>query len=546
MKPKSYLVLMLAVLLSLSLLASCGGEVGDEKVLVFAMWSSPEGLFNENLSTSQYDSHSYAGIFSGLLRSAPDLSLNPDLAEEYEILNDGKTFYFKLRNDVYFHDGVKLTTKDVAFTFMWMMHPDYAGPRAENWAYIVGFDEYQAGERDDVPGIEIINDREIKFHLSQIDAPAFRDVATWSISPAHVFEDTPVADRPNHPAIQMPIGTGPFKFVEYVEGQYVVWERYDRYHGTKAKMDRIIVKVANQDVSQAELLTGSTDVAWISPNAQDFALYRGTKGMNLELEVKEFQGNVYQYMAFNMREDRLFGDKLLRKAAEVAIDRKGMIDGLMDGFGIVQPGHIASVSWAFDPNLIPKEYNKARAIQYLEEAGWTQIGSDGVRIKDGKKLEFTLTYPTGNPVRMESALLIQQNLQDVGFKVNLELLDFPSLSPKIFMEHDFDAYLMGWALGVDPDATSIFSAGVYYNPMGFDNERNEELLRAGRAVIDEDLRQPIYVEWQQLLAEELPYVWLYSMNEAYVYNSKLREFKPNAFNMWWDVELWHWAEDDAE
>ncbi len=547
MRKKSLLFVIICLILAV-LLAACGAPPqtedpngdeeaappDDENQLVFAIWSAPEGVFNLNLYESRYDADSFEPLFDGMLGSNPDLSYYYNLAEEYSISDDGLVFYYKLRDDIVFHDGEPVTTADVKFTFEWMSHPDYTGVRADNWQALVGFEEFQSGETDDLEGIKIINDQEIEFHFATVDAPAHFRVSTWGISPKHVFEGTPVGELENHPAITAPIGTGPFKFEQYVEGQYVEWVRNDDYHLGAPKLDRIIIKVANNDVALAELITESVDAAWMEPNLSDWANFEAT-GF---LAIEEYPQNGYQYMGLQ-NDHPIFGDTKVRQAITYGIDRHSMVEDLLDGMGIVQVGHMSSVSWAYNEDMDAYPYDPEKAKELLAEAGWTP-GSDGVLQKDGKKFEFTLSYPTGNPVRMDSALIIQQNLKEIGVEVELDIMDFNALIETVFDNQDFDAYLMGWGLAADPDATGIWGEDTAWNACNFRHPDNFRLLAEGRAIVEVEDRKPIYDEWQQLLYDEAPYVFLYASNEAYVYNDALKEFKPNPFAIWYDVKDWHW------
>lgn len=540
---KKRLVLLMVLVVIVAAIAGCAKpatqppeqeQPKEKSQVVFALWSAPEGVFNYNLYESRYDADSMGPMFEGLLKRNPDLSYKAGLADVWEVKDGGLVFYFKLRDDVFFHDGKKVTTDDVKFTFEWMMHKDYTGVRASNWQYIKGYDAFKKGETTTVEGIKVINEREIEFHFSQIDAPAFGTLSTWPISPKHVFEGTPIGQLKDHPGIKNPIGAGPFKFVRYVPGQFVEMEAFENYHYGRPKLDVIIVKVANADVAVAELLTKSVDAAWVQPNKKDWNNFKGS-GF---LSIIEYAQNGYQYMGLQ-NEHPLFNDRRVRQALTYAIDRPGIVKNLLDGMGVVQFGHMSTVSWAFNDKLTYRPYDPEKAKQLLEEAGWV-LRNDGFRYKDNKKFSFKLSYPTGNPVRMNSALVIQQNLKDVGIEVVLDIMEFATLSTKVYQNRDFEAYLMGWGLAADPDATSIWGPGENWNAVNFNHPRNGELLKAGRSVVEQEKRKPIYDEWQELLFEENPYVWLYAGLEAYVFNGALKEFKPNPFGIWWDVELWHW------
>jgi len=365
---------------------------------VIAIWSEPEGLFNPNLYESVYDAYSFEPVFAGLMRYDPDnyYELIPELAESMEISDDNLTITFRLRDDIYFHDGEKVTAEDVKWTFEWMCHPDYTGFRAGMWEFIEGFNEFHGHDKldaegkpvldaegnpvrvapaaDELSGIEIVDERTIRFHLSQVDAPSLTQIATWPISPEHLFEGTAIADLENHPAITAPVGAGPFKFVRYEAGQFVELEAYDRFHRGRPALDRIIIKVAAADVAQAELITGATDIAWVQPDAEDFALYE-ENGLN----IHQMPANAYQYMGMKL-DHPILSDVRVRKAITHALDRWAMVENLFDGMAIVQTSHMSSVSWAFDPNIKPLAFDPERAAQLLDEAGW-KLGEDGFRYR---------------------------------------------------------------------------------------------------------------------------------------------------------------------
>ncbi len=525
------------VLFSMPLLAGGRGEApAPDSGIVMAIWSAPEGMFNPNLYESAYDA--YSGVdpvfgVSGMMTHDPhnDYELIPNLAESMEISADNQTFTYRLRDDIFFHDGVPVTTEDVKFTFEWMAHPDYTGVRAANWMFIEGFEEFQSGNAQELSGVEIVDERTIRFHLSQVDAPSLIRISTWPISPKHVFEGTPIADLESHPAMTAPIGAGPYRLVDYVDGQFTVLEAYDDYHRGRPKVDRITVKVASSDVQLAELLTGSSDLAWVQPSADEFERYR-----QAGLEVVAYPANAYQYMGIDYHHP-ILSDKRVRHAITYALNREQMVEALFDGMAIVQTSHMSSVSWAYDPDLEPLPFDPARARRLLDDAGWT-VGNDGVRTKDGERLQFTLSYPSGNVQRERNAEIIQSMLGDVGIDIELEMMEFGSLIPKVYDERDFDLYLMGWSLALEADPSGIWLSTDQWNAVGFDHPDNDPLILAGRETMDLEERAEIYREWQQLLVEEAPYVFLYSEEEAFVHTPDLKNFQGDAFSMWWNVEQW--------
>ncbi len=372
--------------------------VEGEDQAVIAIWNEPTGLFNDNLAESTYDAHSYTPVFAGLMRNDPrnDYELVPELAQSMEISEDNLTITFVLRDDIYFHDGKKVTAEDVKFTFEWMTHPDYTGAYLSQWIFIEGIEDYYLGTEEEVEGywareyedeegevqvsyhapeltgIEIVDQRTVKFHLSQVDAPSLTSIAIWSISPKHVFEGTEIAELEHHEAITQPIGAGPYKFVRYEEGQFTELVAYENFHRGKPKLERIIVKVAAPETAQAELIAGQTDIAWVRPNASDFALYEENG-----LKIHDMPANAYQYMGLNLK-NSILQDVRVRLAITHAIDRWAMVQNLFDGLAIVQVSHMSSVSWAYDESIQALPFDQEKAAQLLDEAGW-ELGKDGYR-----------------------------------------------------------------------------------------------------------------------------------------------------------------------
>ncbi|MFO7952068.1 MAG: ABC transporter substrate-binding protein [Bacillota bacterium] len=547
MSKKSLALLLVIIMLSVGLLAvGCepeeegaeepvdGEEAGDEETgddeagddeesaLVMAIWSAPEGNFNPNLYESAYDA--YAAVdpcFTGMMTHDPDADyeLIPELAESMEVSDDEMTFTYTLKDDIYFHDGEPVTTEDVKWTFEWMMDEDYTGVRASYW--------------ETIEEIEIEDERTIHFHFEEVDAPALINVSTWAISPKHVFEDTPIAELEEHPNVnQEPIGAGPYKLTEYADGQYTILEAFDDYVGGKPNVDQITVKTASSDTQMAELITGSSDLAWVQPEKDEFEAYQ-EEG----LEVVNYPANAYQYMGIKL-DHPVLSDKNVRHALTHAIDRWEIIDALFEGMASVQTSHMSMVSWAYDEDLEPLPYDVERANELLEESGWEMDDDDGYRYKDGERLEFTLSYPSGNAPRERNAEIIQDMASDAGIAIELDMMEFTTLTDLIFEERDFELYLMGWSLALEPDPTGIWLSDDQWNAVGFDHPDNDELIREARRTTDMEERAEIYSEWQELLVEEAPYVWLYAEDEAFVHTPDLKNFQGDAFSMWWNVEEW--------
>lgn len=532
--------------------------------LNLSMFSAPKGVFNPILYEDQYDSNIITRVFDGLLQFNEKLELICNLCASYEISSDNKTVTFNLRKDVKWHDGTPFTTKDVAFTFRAMLHPDYAGVRTGDYAALVGvaamldardqltkqveenkISKEQAAQQrmagweawlngDGKKAIQVIDDHTIAFTTDEPYAPFLQNLA-FDIIPAHLFEGRPIGEMADHPATKKPIGTGPYKFVQYVTDQYVELARYEGYHQGKPYIPTIIYKIANQDVAIGQLKSGELDYIEINPS--DVELVKGDP--NITVYTRPDFG--YQYMGLN-HDNPLFQDEAVRQAMMYAINRPAIVDQILKGYGTVMNSHMPPALWAYDEsslNLYP--YDPEKANQLLAEAGWTQKNADGYLVKDGKEFAFTLKYPSGNKVREASAPLIQADLKAIGIKVDVQMMEFATLVTTVFDERDMDAWLMGWSLSVDPDPGAIFLPNNKWGQVtGWTNARNEELIQQGTRVLKVAERKPIYVEWAQILNEELPYVFLYSQNVVdAVRTDKIQGLKPDDRGTLWNIwELW--------
>lgn len=506
----------------------------DGGTLNLSMYSAPKGVFNPIVYEDQYDSNVIGLVFNGLLKLNEKLEYVPDLAETVTIAPDNKTVSFTLRQDVKWHDGQPFTAKDVAFTLKSILDPKYPGVRAGDYMDIVGAKEFKEGTATDVAGIQVEGDYRISFTTLEPYAPILERLA-FPIIPAHVFEGADLAKIGEHPATRQPIGTGPFQFVDYKPGQFVELTRNPDYFLGKPHIEKIIYKIVNQEVALGQLQAGELD--YVPAKPADIPMLQAMPNVTT-VEQPSF---AYQYMGFNFL-NPLLADRAVRQAMMYAMNRKGIVDQLLEGHGTIMNSHMVPVSWAYDAqSLEPYDFDPTRAEQTLQAAGYTR-GTDGIYAKDGKRLEFTLKYPSGNKVREQSAPLIQDNLAQVGIKVNLEMLEFATLAQQVFDDKAADLWLMGWSVTVDPDPAGIFLVtpdNKWSQVTGWDTPRNADLIKAGLRVLDPELRKPIYVEWAKLVNAELPYAFLYSQNDVHVLNKRVQGTKPDIRGVLWNIEeIW--------
>ncbi|EHI96837.1 ABC-type transporter, periplasmic subunit [Clostridium sp. DL-VIII] len=543
---------MLLAMLSISFLTGCGSTSAeiptnapsasqgsdDGSVLRYAVESSPKGLFNPLLSNTTYDNNVNNLVYSPLILLDENNEFKPGLAEKYEFSDDQLTLTFHLRNDVKWQDGEDFTADDVAFTFTSMADPKYTGPRFNEISKIAGAQDYHDGKADSVSGIKVIDKNTISFTYTTTYAPALSNFSQRGILPKHIWSKVNIADWDKQSdLLNKPVGTGPFKLTDFKPDQYVELAKNDTYFGGTPKIDKFIFKVTNAETELSELAKGDLDVVELSSTKEEDL--KTLKDAGIKIEEKPSAN--YQFMTMNSNRE-FFKDKRVRQAITYAINRKGIVDSLLGEHGQVINTPISLAGWAYpESGLNSYDYSIDKAKELLKEAGWND--NSGVLEKDGKQFEVDLMVPTGNKIREQSAPIIQQNLKDVGIKVNISTMDVASAMDKTKGEGDYDMGLLGFTLEVDPgDADRYWSSsianGSQFNFSNFINAQSDELIEKAATTIDRNQRKEIYAKWGQLLNDEVPYIFLYSQNAIHAYNPKLQGYKYSAYSVFPDVQNW--------
>jgi len=536
----------------------------DGGTLYLSMFSAPRGVFNPILMEDGYDANIVGLVFAGLLTRDENLDLVCDLCESFTVSPDFREYTFRLRRDVTWHDGHPFTARDVVFTFQTILHPDYPGVLTGEYAVLHGVERMlaqraqvaaaqaagrispqeaaqrrQAGwrawlEGDGRRAIRAVDDHTVVFTADAPHAPLLQNLAI-PLLPAHRFAGFPVGELGDHPDVRRPVGTGPYRFVRYVPDQYVELQRHEGYHRGRPHVERIIYRIANQDVAIGQLKAGELDYVPMKP--ADVVLVEGDP--NIGLFTRPDMG--YQYLGLNHR-NPLFADRRVRQAILLAIDRQAIVKHLLRGYGHLIESHLPVGHPYHDPDAVPpRRRDPAAAARLLAEAGWTERDAEGYLVKDGRPFRFTLLYPSGNAVRVATAPLIQADLKAVGIRVDLQMVEFATLADMVFGARQADAWLMGWGVGLDPDPGPVFDPDSRWGgATGWRSVRSAALLRTGARMLDPAERRPVYREWARLLAEELPVIFLYSQDQIEAVRlDRVRGLRPDARGALWNIwELW--------
>lgn len=519
-------------------------ETGKEEgTIVYGISTSPSGVFNPTLTDSTYDDAVCSLVYTSLLKLDEEQNLKPYLAKEYTVSEDQKMITFTLEDNVIWSDGETLTAKDVAFTFNALGNKDYDGEYGSYVSKIKGAEEYKEGKTDSISGITTPDEKTISIEFTEPYGPGLTNLGTMGIIPEHIWANIPMNEwRKNTEALAKPVGNGPFKLESFTDGQDVRFVRNDSFFGEKAKTDKIVYKVISEDTVMADLKNGTIDLAAVSNLKKDDLKELEKEGFKLYRHAN----NLFQYMGLNYR-NPIFQEQKVREAIITAIDRKNMVEKLIEGNGEVKNTPMLSSSWAYpkDAELKTYDYSVENAKKLLEEAGY--ILKDGVMTNEkGEKLSFSLDVPLGNSIREQAAQIIQANLKEVGINVELNKMEFPALMEKVVANHDFDMYMMGNNLGADPDLTAYWSKAAVsdkkgdmaWNISGFTTPELDKILEEGAGTTDIEKRKEAYKKFAVYMNEQLPWAYLFEQNIIIATNSKLEGFSPSVFRDFSDAENW--------
>ena len=247
-------------------------------------------------------------------------------------------------------------------------------------------------------------------------------------------------------------------------------------------------------------------------------------------DFKEIPMNGYRYIGLKQTHP-ILKDLKVRQALMYGLNRQQIVDDLLQGYATVMNANIPPVSWAYaDEELNPYPYDPAKAEALLQEAGWIK-GPDGICEKDGMRLSFTVVARTGNKEEEGVLLLAQEDWNKIGVEMKPEFIEYSVLLEQYLDVAKFEAYLLGWSLGVDPDCYLFFHSEcgvneegqlVGFNDVEFKNEELDRLLEEGRKELDQEKRKEIYKEVQAIVNDQLPYVFLYSRNNVQAMNKRIQ------------------------
>jgi peptide/nickel transport system substrate-binding protein len=479
--------------------------------------------------TSDSSSHEVGGlIYSNLIRTDKNLRVEGELAERWDVSADEMTLTFHLRQGVKWQDGEPVTARDVDFTYRYMVDPKTPTAYGEPFRQI--------------RKAEVVDLYTYRGTYEKPYAPALLSWGTW-ILPSHILEPAWKAgvDLRTTRQNRFPIGSGPYVFKEWKTGEKIVLESYHDYWEGRPFLNRVVYRIIpDQSTIFLELKARNIDLAGLTPiqyqRQTDYPAFR--KAFNRF----RYLSNSYAYLGFNLRDLR-FQDKRVRQAFAYAIDRQEIVDGVLLGLGQPAVGPYKPGTWWFKPDVKTYPFDPGRAKALLAEAGWKDTNADGILVRDGKPFGFTIMTNQGNAVRQQTAEIIQRRLRAIGVDVKIHIVEWAAFLNTFIRKRNFEAILLGWGLGLDPDQYEIWHSSMTgpdeLNHISYKNPRVDALLEAGRRTFDEAKRKSIYAEFQDLMAEEQPVVFLYVPDALPVVSARVNGIEPAPAGISYNFTRWY-------
>ncbi|GJM44914.1 MAG: peptide-binding protein [Gemmatimonadota bacterium] len=461
--------------------------------------SAEPDYLNPIISNSAFSTRLQELLFLRLAEFGPppDYAFVPQLAESWELSDDGLDLTYRLRTDVTWHDGVPTTAHDVVFTFDLATNEAVAFPergrvrRLESW--------------------EALDDRTVRFRFRERSWEPIFDTQI-AIVPKHLLADVPVTELAGNGFSRRPVGNGPWKLRDWVPEQRVVLEAYDGWHGGRPAIDRLVFRIIPEETTlRTELLTGGVHLYDRFPNK-----FFRQDSQNPELEFQRFSDRGYVYIGWNHARP-MFADPRVRRALTLATDRRTIIDAFRDGFGEVSAVPLFQGHPDFHPDLAPLPFDPGQAARLLDEAGWTDRDQDGIRRKDGRRLAFKYMLIANNEISEEIATLTHAQFRKLGIEVTSEFYEWTVYLERLRAKR-FDATILSRVgeMIFDPEDTfHSRSIPTEFNDISFGSAVTDSLIDLAKSMADRSERRRVWWRFQEEFQKLQPITVLYVSETSY-------------------------------
>jgi len=478
--------------------------------------------------TGDSASHEIGGfIYNGLVKYDKDFNIVGDLAESWEIPKDELSITFHLRKGVKWHDGKEFTAHDVLFTYHFMIDPKTPTPYAGDFLL--------------VKKAEILDRYTFRISYEKPFAPALISWGMW-ILPRHLLEGKDVRTSPLN---RRPVGTGPYLFRQWKTGEKIELEANPNYFEGRPYTQKVLYRIIPDSATLfLELKSGGADWTGLSP--MQYQRQTDTEEFRENFRKYKYLSSGYTYLGFNLKDSR-FRDKRVRQALAYAIDKEEIIKVVLLGLGVEATGPYKPDTWVYNPRVKRYPHDPERAKQLLAEAGWKDLDGDGIVEKDGVPFRFTILTNQGNEERKMTAEIIQKRLETVGVKAEIRIAEWASFINFFIKNRRFETVLLGWSTGQDPDLYEIWHSSKTlpdeFNFVSYQNPEVDRFIEEGRHTFDKKRRKAYYDRIQEILAEDVPYLFLYTPFSLPVIHARFKGIEPAPTGISYNFIKWYVPKD---
>jgi peptide/nickel transport system substrate-binding protein len=479
-------------------------------------------------------------LFSKFVKYDDQLVLFPDLITEIPTLENGGispdylTYTYHLRDDAFWHDGKPVTSSDVEFTYRVIMHPDVNVESREGW--------------DVIRSVDTPDDKTVVFHLKR-QYPDFVSETFFdeSVLPEHIL--SPDIGKRFHSSRyhHAPVGSGPFKFREWVSGSHLTLVASQNYYGEGPYLDAVVFKfIPNENTLLIQLKTGEIDI-FDNANINFIDQLEAIPGV----AIFKTPMLMYEHLDLNTQNE-ILEDKRVRQALAFATNKQEIADQIYNGLVRVAPLDEFHASKYYDEEIAGLvKYDPVEARRLLRFAGWTDTDDDGIRDKDGEKLELTITASAGQLNRQRTELVLREQYRQVGVDLSIRNYNGTVLygtyeDGGILKRGKFDIAMYAWLSSPEPATKEALYSSKNIPPRGQNNPRIDHkeltrLLAGGSTEVDPDKRVAIYRRVSEILVDEVPVIPLFWYTSVDPCTVKLRNYRPNPTQSadTWNAASWY-------
>lgn len=535
---KQRIVAGLASVAMASTLVACSSSNGssDAKTLTVSVNQSLTGQFTPQYASSAYDQYVVNLCYQSMLKYDANNELQPELAKEMPTVSeDGKTVTFNLKKGVKFSDGNELTSKDVKFTFTTLMDPKYTGPNGSGMDTIEGYNEYLKGDAKEVTGIETPDDYTVVFHLTTPQIDSISTFGTMNITEAKHFNYKKGKVSVIEKNQEESCGTGAYKLKSYDKATGATFVRNDEFKRKKGQyqVDQIIMKKTDVTTEVQELKKGTVNL--IPEVIETNKVSEASQDDNITFN--SYTRGAEGFVSLNTNNGAT-ADKAVRQALIYATDRQGFVDSYFawdkkasDEVKKLKGGYVPAAYW--NPTSIncgsvvrgeetvdglnTYAFDMDKANQILDEAGWVK-GSDGIRSKDGQKLEIKFLCSQDNSVLDTFIPMIKKTWSDLGVDLKQTTVDFSTLLSTIqdgSQDGDWNLCFLAtsYTSAYDNASNEQYDTGdnmAVNNYARLNDPALTEMLNKARATSDAEESKADYVEAMKIAADDAGYMPLYA------------------------------------